>query len=246
MKNACAMGKFLLFLVSMGLEIIRELDFTPLLITFKLAFITTGILLLVGLPMAYMLAFFRFKGKSILETIVSMPIVLPPSVLGFYLMVALGPANAPGRWLEETLHFSLVFSFEGLVVGSVIFSLPFMVEPVKSGLKSLPHSLQEAAMTLGKSPWTIFFRVLLPNIGPSILTGAVISFAHTVGEFGVVLMIGGSIPGETKVASIAIYEEVEALNYDRANVYALVLFSVTFLILLLVNYTNKKAKISPL
>ena len=210
-----------------------------MLLTFKLALVTTLILLLIGIPLAYYLAYTRSKLKPVIETIVSMPLVLPPTVLGFYLLMAFSGENAFGRFCEEVLGFRLVFTFEGLVLGSVIFSLPFMVQPIQAGLQSLPGSLIEAAQMLGKTKPQILFRVLLPNIKPSLLTGIVITFAHTVGEFGVVLMIGGNIPGETRVASIAIYDEVEALNYATANDYALVLFLVTFSILLLVYILNR-------
>ena len=208
-------------------------------LTFLLASVTTMILLVIGIPLAYYLATTESRIKPVVETVVSMPLVLPPTVLGFYLLVAFSSENAFGRFCEEVLGFRLVFSFWGLVLGSVIFSLPFMVHPIQSGLQSLPKSLAEASQMLGKSGVTTLFRVLLPNIKPSLLTGIVITFAHTVGEFGVVLMIGGNIPGETRVASIAIYDEVEALNYAAANSYAMVLFAVTFSILLLVYLFNR-------
>jgi molybdate transport system permease protein len=165
--------------------------------------------------------------------------VLPPSVLGFYLLLAFSPKNAFGSWLDAVFGLRLVFSFEGLIVASVIFSLPFMVHPIQSGFSALSKSLQEAAYILGKSPLQTLRSVLLPNIKSSLLTGMVITFAHTVGEFGVVLMIGGNIAGETKVASIAIYDEVEALNYDLANQYAITLFAISFSILLFVYVVNK-------
>ena len=212
---------------------------TTLLLTFKLAFITTFILLLIGIPLAYFLAYSRFRFKPFIETIVSMPLVLPPTVLGFYFLVFLGTESMIGKFLEQ-FGIKLVFTFEGLVVGSVLYSLPFMVHPLQSGFQSVPKSLIEASYTLGKSKLETLRKVILPNIKPSILTGIVLAFAHTIGEFGVVLMIGGSIPGETRVASIAIYEEVEALNYDKAGDYALILLIITFLILLVVYTVNKK------
>jgi molybdate transport system permease protein len=215
-------------------------DLQPLLLTFRLAAITTAILLVVGIPLAYWIAHTRIRLKPVVETLVSMPLVLPPSVLGFYLLLAFSPQNAFGQWLEQWFHLRLVFSFEGLVIGSVIFSLPFMVQPVQAGFQNLPASLIEASRTLGKPDIVTLFRVLLPNIKPALLSGAVLSFAHTVGEFGVILMIGGNIPGVTKVASIAIYDEVESLNYAAANFYAFVLFAVTFAILLTVYVVNKK------
>ncbi|SFP95307.1 molybdate ABC transporter permease subunit [Hydrogenimonas thermophila] len=211
-----------------------------MVLTFKLAVVTTVILLFIGIPLAYFLSTTKSRFKPVIETIVSMPLVLPPTVLGFYLLVAFSPENAFGRFWQETLGFRLTFTFEGLVLGSVLFSLPFMVHPIQSGLQNLPKTLTEAAQMLGKSKLTILFKVLLPNIKPSLLTGTVITFAHTVGEFGVVLMIGGNIPGVTRVASIAIYDEVEALNYDIANQYALILFAITFTILLVVYLVNRK------
>lgn len=215
-------------------------DWQPLLLTFRLAAITTLILFVLGIPLAYWIAFTRTRFKPVVETLVSMPLVLPPSVLGFYLLLAFSPQNAFGQWLEQWFNIRLVFSFAGLVIGSVIFSLPFMVHPIQSGFQNLPVSLIEASRTLGKSDSVTLFRVLLPNIKPALLSGAVLSFAHTIGEFGVILMIGGNIPGVTKVASIAIYDEVESLNYAAANFYALVLFAVTFAILLTVYVMNKK------
>lgn len=214
-------------------------DWQPLLLTFELAALTTLILFFIGIPLASWLAFSHTRFKPVFEALVSMPLVLPPSVLGFYLLLAFSPQFAFGRWLVQTFDVRLVFSFPGLVVGSVLFSLPFMVHPVQSGLQNLPFSLVEASRTLGKSDRHTLFHVLLPNIKSALLTGVVLSFAHTIGEFGVVLMIGGNIPGVTKVASIAIYDEVESLNYAAAHFYALVLFAVSFAVLLLV-YTGKR------
>ena len=214
--------------------------FQTMKLTFELAAVTTLILLLLGIPLGYFLSQTKSKIKPVIETLVSMPLVLPPSVLGFYLLLAFSPKNSFGSWLEETFDLRLVFSFEGLIIASVIFSLPFMVHPIQSGFSSLSKSLKEASFVLGKSRLETLFYVLLPNIKPSLLTGIVISFAHTVGEFGVVLMIGGNIAGETKLASIAIYDEVEALNYDLANQYAFTLFIISFVILLFVYMINKK------
>ncbi|MCB0617887.1 MAG: molybdate ABC transporter permease subunit [Saprospiraceae bacterium] len=214
------------------------LDWEPLILTFRLALVTTLLLLLLSIPLAYWLAYSKARIKPVVETLVSMPLVLPPTVLGFYLLVAFSPANSFGGWLDDWLGIQLVFSFEGLVVASIIYSLPFMVHPIQSGFANLPTSLVEAAYVLGKSPATTLFKVLLPNIKPSLLTGIVLAFAHTVGEFGVVLMIGGNMPGKTKVASIAIYDEVESLNYAAANSYSLILFAVTFVILLVVYLVN--------
>ncbi|MXR38213.1 molybdate ABC transporter permease subunit [Craterilacuibacter sinensis] len=218
-----------------------ELDWAPLWLTFRLAGITTLILLLIGVPLAAWLAATQSRFKPVAETLVSMPLVLPPSVLGFYLLLAFSPNSALGGWLLATFDLRLVFTFEGLVLGSVLFSLPFMVHPLQSALSALPHSLSEAAYTLGRSRSNTLFTVLLPNIKGALLAGIVLSFAHTVGEFGVVLMIGGNIPGVTKVASIAIYDEVESLNYAAANLYAGVLFVLSFVILLAVYLFNRRA-----
>ena len=216
------------------------IDLQPLLLSFILAAVTTVILLAIGIPLACWIAFTRTRGKPLIEALVSMPLVLPPSVLGFYLLLAFSPQHAFGQWLEQWLHLRLVFSFPGLVIGSVIFSLPFMVQPIQSALQNLPRHLLEASRTLGQPDHVTLFRVLLPNIKPALLAGTVLSFAHTVGEFGVVLMIGGNIPGVTKVASIAIYDEVEGLHYAAANFYAMVLAAVTFAILLSVYVMNRK------
>lgn len=208
-------------------------------LTFKLASVTTVILLFIGIPLGYFLSQTKSKSKPFLEAIVSMPLVLPPSVLGFYLLLAFSPQNAFGKFLETHFDIRFVFSFEGLVVASIIFSLPFMVHPIQSGFTALPKSLKEVSFTLGKNLFQTIFYVMLPNIKSSLLTAGVITFAHTVGEFGVVLMIGGNIQGETKVASIAIYDEVESLNYALANQYAFTLFLVSFLVLFIVYAVNK-------
>lgn len=217
-------------------------DWQPLWLTLQLASLTSLILCLIGIPLAYKLAYSRSRFKPVWEALVSMPLVLPPSVLGFYLLLAFSPQQAFGAWLERWLHLKLVFSFAGLLVGSVIFSLPFMVQSVQAGLQNLPYSLLEASRTLGVADTRTLLRVLLPNCKPALLSGLVLSFAHTVGEFGVVLMIGGNIPGVTKLASIAIYDEVESLNYAAAHFYAAVLFVLSFAILLLVYGVQRRAR----
>ena len=214
------------------------MNWQPLILTFQLALVTTGLLILISIPLAYWITNTKSKAKLIIETLVSMPLVLPPTVLGFYFLMAFSPNNAFGSWLNEWLGIKLVFSFTGLVIASVIYSLPFMVHPIQSGLTSIPASLTEAAYILGKSKFETLMKIQLPNIKASLLTGIVLAFAHTVGEFGVVLMIGGNIPGKTKVASIAIYDEVEALNYTAANHYSLILFALSFIILLVVYLVN--------
>ena len=214
------------------------IDWTPLFLTFKLALITTAILLVIGVPLSYWLSQTKWRTKPIFETLVSMPLVLPPTVLGFYMLVAFSPNGALGSWLIENIGLKLVFSFEGLILASVIYSLPFMVHPIQSGFSNLPYSLSEASYLLGKSKLETLFKVLIPNIKPSLISGIVLAFAHTIGEFGVVLMIGGNIPGKTQVASISIYEEVEMLNYDAANFYSMILFVISFAILLIVYLIN--------
>jgi molybdate transport system permease protein len=215
-------------------------DLAPLLLTFKLASVTTVILFCIGVPFAWWLAQTRIRIKPALEALVSMPLVLPPSVLGFYLLLAFSPERWFGQWLDRVAGLRLAFSFEGLVVASIIFSFPFLVHPIQAAFQNLPRSLTDAARVLGKPQWEIILRVLLPNIKPALLSGTVLSFAHTVGEFGVVLMIGGNLPHETRVASIAIYDEVESLNYAAANFYAGVLVVLSFLILLVVYVVNRK------
>lgn len=213
-------------------------NWEPLILTFNLATVTTVILLIISIPLAYWLVNTKSRLKPIIETFISMPLVLPPTVLGFYFLIAFSPGNAFGAWLDEWLGIKLVFSFPGLVIASIVYSLPFMVHPIQAGLSNLPKSLTEASYLMGKTPLTTLSKVLLPNIKTSMLTGVVLAFAHTVGEFGVVLMIGGNIPGKTKVASIAIYDEVEALNYGAANFYSMILFLITFVILLSVYLIN--------
>ncbi|ANW95951.1 molybdenum ABC transporter permease [Wenyingzhuangia fucanilytica] len=214
------------------------MDFEPLILTFKLASITTVLLFVIAIPLCYWLVQTRSKTKPIIETLVSMPLVLPPTVLGFYFLVFLSPNTVFGNWLENILGIKLIFSFTGLVIASIIYSLPFMVHPIQAGLSALPKSYTETAKLMGKSKWTILSKILIPNIKPAILTGLVLTFAHTIGEFGVVLMIGGNIPGKTKVASIAIYDEVETLNYAAANQYSLILLIISFVILLSVYLIN--------
>lgn len=216
-------------------------DWSPILVTLELAAITTALLVCIGLPIAYGLSRWRSRAKAVAQTVVSLPLVLPPTVLGFYLLVAWTPASFLGRFLLDTLHLQLVFSFAGLVIASVIYSLPFMVNPIQASFEGLPESLAEASLTLGKSRLTTLFRILLPNIRPGLITGVVMGFAHTVGEFGVVLMIGGSIPGSTRTASIAIYEQVETLSFQGAGRYALLLLAISFLILFMVQLVHRRA-----
>jgi len=210
-----------------------------LLLTGKLAGWTTVILLAIGFPIAYLLAYKRFPLKVLVEALISMPMVLPPTVLGYYMLVVYSPQNAFGRFMSEYLDVRLAFSFEGILIASIIFSLPFMIQPLQNGLQAIPASLREASYTLGKSKFTTFVRVLIPNMTPSIITAVAMTFAHCIGEFGVIIMVGGNIPSETRVASIAIYDEVQAMNFQTANQYSLVLFGIS-LVLLTVIFSIKK------
>lgn len=220
------------------------MNWSPIILSLELALVTTLLLFIVAVPIANWLAESKSKFKPVIESIISLPLVLPPTVLGFYLLVAFSPNNAFGNWLQETVGIQLIFSFPGLVLASMIYSLPFMVQPIQSGLSSLSLNMKESSYVLGKSRLATLIQVLLPNIKPSILTALVLSFAHTMGEFGVVLMIGGNIPGVTKVASIAIYDEVESLNYAAAHQYALILLVLTFGILVTVYSLNKKISLT--
>lgn len=216
------------------------IDAAPFILTVKLAGITTAILYLIGLPTAYFLAHTRWRIKPVLEAVIALPLVLPPSVLGFYFLLAFSRTGFLGSLWEQLFGHQLAFTFDGLVIGSIIFSLPFMVHPLLAGFRAVPRNLVEASYTLGKSPLETVVRVVLPVMKGSLLTGGVLAFAHTVGEFGVVLMIGGNIDGQTKVASIAIYDLVESLNYQGAHIYAAILFAFSFAILLTVYIVNKK------
>ncbi|MEJ6735642.1 MAG: molybdate ABC transporter permease subunit [Flavobacteriales bacterium] len=215
------------------------ISWIPFLTTLKLAFITTVILFVISIPISYWLTYSKFKFKFFFEAIVSLPLVLPPSVLGFYLLVTFSSQSPVGKFLLENFDVSLPFTFAGLVIGSVIYSLPFMVQPMQSGFQNLPIALKEASYTLGKSRFQTLIRVLLPNIKASLLTGIVLSFAHTIGEFGVVLMMGGNLE-ETRVASIAIYDSVNKLDYGTAHTYSLILLVFSFVILTVVYLFNKK------
>ena len=215
-------------------------DFAPFVISFKLAFITTIILFVLSLPLAWYLSQTNSKFKPLIETIVSLPIVLPPSVIGFYILVSLSSNSWLGGFFEEWFGFKLVFSFAGIVVASCFYSLPFMIQPIQSGFESINKSIIEASYIAGKSTLITILKIAIPNIKPSILTAIIITFAHTVGEFGVVLMVGGSIPNETKVASISIYEMVEIMDYNTAHIYSGIMVLISFIILLIVYSFNKK------
>ncbi|MBE3606040.1 molybdate ABC transporter permease subunit [Campylobacter sp. RM13119] len=217
-----------------------DIDFEPFVLSLKLAFASTIILFFITLPLSYVMSRVKFKTKPLLEGLVSLPLVLPPSVLGFYLLIFLSPYSPLGGFIERVFDVRLVFNFTGLVVASCIYSLPFMFSPLYAGFNSLKPSLFEASYSLGKGKISTLFHVALPNIKPNLLTAIVVSFAHTMGEFGVVLLIGGSVQGETKVASIAIFEAVEMLDYTKAHVYAALMLAVSFCVLFMVYYLNAK------
>ena len=209
---------------------LQTLDLTPFILSFKLAGLTTLILFLISLPFAWYLSQSRSKIKPFIEALTALPIVLPPSVLGFYILMTFSQVD-------------LNFTFTGLVMASCFYSLPFMVQPIQGGFESLNNNMLEASYIAGKSKLQTLFYVALPNIKPALLTALIITFAHTVGEFGVILMIGGSIPNETKVASIAIYEMVEIMDYATAHIYSLIMLLISFLVLLsvyLFNHTQKR------
>jgi len=224
------------------IEILENIEFAPFLISFKLAGITTLILFFISLPLAWYLSQSKSKFKPILETITALPIVLPPSVLGFYILWGLSSNSPIGAFFEEYFGIKLVFNFTGLVIASCFYSLPFMVQPMQSGFESLNKNILEASYICGKSKLETLFRVALPNIKPALLTAIIITFAHTVGEFGIVLMVGGSIPNETKVASVAIYEFVEVMDYTNAHIYSIIMIILSFFTLLGVYIFNGKQK----
>ena len=212
---------------------------SALLLTLKLAVIVSAVLAVVGLPIAAWIAFSKARWKFLVESIVALPLVLPPTVLGFYVLIAIGPLSPFGRWYASLTGHTMAFTFEGLVVGSVLYSLPFAVQPMAAGFATVDRSLLSAAATLGASPLRVFRRVVLPLSRNAIITGVMLAFAHTLGEFGVVLMIGGNIPGQTQTVSIAIYDSVQALDYRSANQTALVLLAVSFVMLSLVYGLNR-------
>lgn len=224
------------------IELLKNIDFEPFLISFKLAGITTLILFFISLPLAWWLSQTKSKAKPFFEAITALPLVLPPSVLGFYILWALSYNSPIGAFFEETFGIKLVFNFTGLIIASCFYSLPFMVQPMQSGLESINKNMLEASYISGKGKFQTLFKIALPNIKPSLMTAIIVTFAHTVGEFGVVLMVGGSIPGDTKVASVAIYEFVEIMDYSMAHVYSLIMVVLSFLTLLGVYIFNSKQK----
>lgn len=213
-----------------------------ILLTLKLATVTTLVLLVLGIPIAWWLSQTRSWWSEVVATLVALPLVLPPTVLGFYLLILLSPNSSFGQLIDSTLGLRLPFTFAGLVIGSVVYSLPFVVQPIRNAFDAMgPRPIQVAA-TLRASPLDTFFTVILPLARSGILTGTILGFAHTVGEFGVVLMIGGNIPGETQVLSIAIYDYVEIMNWEMAHILSLMMVVFSFVVILLMNLSEKRMK----
>ena len=215
-------------------------SWTAIWVTFKLASLTAGVLLVIGLPIAYWLTFSKWRWKIIVESVVALPLVLPPTVLGFYILVAIGPHSPVGRFYSELVGHPLPFTFEGLLLASILYSLPFAVQPFTAAFEQVDRRLIEASWTLGVSKVATFFKLIVPLSMAGLVTGTVLSFAHTLGEFGVVLMVGGNIEGETRTVSIDIYDEVQALNYAGAAKTAFFLLVVSYLVLLCVYAMNRK------
>jgi molybdate transport system permease protein len=221
--------------------VVREtMDWQAFWLTMRLAVLVAAVLLAIGLPIAYWIAYSHWRWKFLVEAVVALPIVLPPTVLGFYVLVALGPRSPFGRSWQALTGHTLAFTFEGLLIGSIIYSLPFAVQPFAASLSSVDSKLMAASATLGASRLRTFFRVILPLSVPGVVTGVALSFAHTLGEFGVVLMVGGNIRGVTRTVSIDIYDRVQALDYASANTTALILLTISFLVLSVVYGLNRK------
>jgi len=216
------------------------IDWQAMKLTLELAVIVAAVLAAVGMPIAYWLTYSRWRGKFLVEALVGLPLILPPTVLGFYLLIAFGSQSSIGRFWTSLTGHRLAFSFTGLVVGSILYSLPFAVQPFASSFAGVDRSLLAASATLGAGRWRTFRRVVLPLSVPGVITGIVLSFAHTVGEFGVVLMIGGNISGVTRTISIDIYDRVQAAEYGAANTTALVLLGFSFIVLAVVYGVNRK------
>ncbi|WP_457747538.1 molybdate ABC transporter permease subunit [Sulfurimonas sp.] len=221
-------------------EILSQLNYEPFVLSFKLATLTSIILFIVTLPLAWILSQSTSKTKPFFEALSALPLVLPPSVLGFYLLIAFSYDSPIGAFFEETFGIKLLFSFSGLVIASCFYSLPFMLQPLQSGFESINKNMLEASYIAGKSKLQTIFKVALPNMKPALITALIVTFAHTVGEFGVVLMVGGSIPSETKVASVAVYEMVELMDYKSAHIYSALMLLMSFLVLLSIYIFNAK------
>ena len=216
------------------------MDLTPLWLSLKLACMTTVVLVIVAAPLTYLLVYIRFAGKSFFEALLTLPMVLPPTVLGFYLLLVMTPQGNVGRFWQTVTGSPLIFTFAGIVVASLVYSLPFAIQPMKAAFEKMDRRLLESAYVLGLAPLSAFFKVVIPNTINGLAASAILVFIHTLGEFGVILMVGGSIPGETKVASIAIYEAVEALRYRDAAMMCLILVPISYLFLLLINRLTRR------
>jgi molybdate transport system permease protein len=216
------------------------MDWQAILLSLELASVVCAILLIVGMPVAHWLTFSRWRSKFLVEAILALPLVLPPTVLGFYVLVTIGSRSPIGRLWTAWFGHGLAFTFEGLVIASILYSLPFAVQPMAAAFSQVDRELLEASAMLGASRARTFFRIVLPLSLNGVITAAVLSFAHTLGEFGVVLMVGGNIPGVTRTVSIAIFDEVQALNYAAANRTALLLLVFAFLMLSIVYALNRK------
>jgi molybdate transport system permease protein len=215
------------------------MDWQALILTLKLDLVVCGLLILIGVPIAFWLAFWNWRWKFLVEAVVALPLVLPPTVLGFYILLALGPRSPLGKLYERFWGHGLPFTFEGLVVASVIYSLPFMVQPVAAAFAAVDPKLLSASAVLGASRVRTFVKVVLPLSVSGLLTGLVLTFAHTLGEFGVVLMVGGNIPGATRTVSISIYDNVQSLDFASAGQTSLVLLAASFIILSIVYGLNR-------
>jgi len=216
------------------------MNWDALATTLKLATVTSLILLVLALPLGYWVAFSKWRWKFLVEAVVALPLVLPPTVLGFYVLIAMGPQSPLGRWYESLVGRGLPFTFEGLVVGSVLYSLPFAVQPIAASFSAVDRKYIEASWMLGVSNLETFFRVIIPQSWAGVITGLVLSFAHTIGEFGVVLMVGGDIPGITRTVSIDIYDQVQGLNYSSAASTSAMLLIISFVILSIVYSLNRR------
>lgn len=217
-----------------------SIDWQAFRLTLELAVVVSSILVMVGLPLAYWIAFSCRRWKFLVEALVALPIVLPPTVLGFYVLVALGSQSPVGRWWQSLTGHTLAFTFTGLVIGSILYSLPFAVQPFAASFSSVDRKLLAASATLGASPLRTFFRVVVPLSVPGLVTGVALAFAHTMGEFGVVLMVGGNIPGVTRTVSISIYDQVQSSNYAAADQMALLLLVFCFAVLAVVYGLNRR------
>ena len=218
------------------------MDWQPLILSLKLAAVSTFLLIILAAPLAYALALARFTGKAFLEALINLPMALPPTVLGFYLLVIMGPKGFLGRFWESITGSPLVFTFQGLIIALIIYCLPFAIQPMKAAFEKIDRSMLESAYVLGLSPLATFLRVIIPNSISGLAAAAILVFIHSIGAFGVLLMVGGSIPGETKVVSIAIYESVESLAYREAGLMCLVLIPISYSFLLLLNVITRRSR----